>query len=31
MWERLAQLNSKFKNIKKPKMEAKKMPETVII
>ena len=30
MWERLAQLNSKFKNIKKPKKEAKKVPETVI-
>lgn len=31
MWERLAQLNTKFKNIKKPKKEAKKTPETVII
>ena len=30
MWERLVKLNGEFKDIKKPKKEAKKMSETIM-
>ena len=30
MWEKLNDLNAKFKTIKQPKKEAKKMPATIL-
>ena len=30
IWQRLAKLNDKFKEIKKPKKDTKKMSETII-